>query len=98
MPYFLIYPAIITVIILLLLVIYPVVYLLMACFVPLKCKCPDHRNDTVQAIEAQYVGEASVVNVDAEAHYVGDVPEVTAALDHNTQSSFVRPAVVANEV
>ena len=116
-PYFLIYPVIISVIILLILVLYLVVTLLTACLVYWKCKRRDHESGTVRAIDVQqYVGEVSVVNVDAEAHYVGeigeipgvnanavahyvvDVIEVIADVDHSLLSSFVRPAVVANEV
>jgi hypothetical protein len=97
-PYFLIYPIIISVIILLILVLY-LVTLLTACLVNWKCKRRDHENGTVRAIEAQqYVGEVSVVNVDAEAHYVVDIGEVIADVDHSLRSAFVRPAVVANEV
>ena len=67
--------------------IYPVFmsYILLLCLIyiiPFKCveccegKRRDHEIDTVQTIEAQYVGVVPVVNVDAEAQYVGLVPVV----------------------
>ena len=91
-PYFLIYPVIISVVILLILVLYLFLTLLTACLVYWKCKRRDHENGTVQAIEAQYVGEVSVVNVDAEANYVGGV----AVVNVDAEANYVGEVSVVN--
>ena len=102
LPAFLIFPIIISFVVLLILI----VFIASKCLACCEGKRRDHEIDTVQTIEAQYVGVVPVVNVDAEVYDGGEIGEISevntnaealeviADVDHSLQSSFVRPAVV----
>jgi hypothetical protein len=97
---------VLTSLILLICLLFAIVDAIMICLVCCKCIRRDDENGTVQVpvvyvdAEAHYVGEIGVipeVNANADAFYLVDVLEVIADVDYSLQSSFVRPAVVANE-
>jgi hypothetical protein len=105
LPYILAIP-IWTSLILLCYLLVAIVDAVMMCLVCCKCIRRDHENGIVLVpvvyvdAEAHYVGEIGEipeVNANADDHYVVDVLEVIADVDYSLQSSFVRPAVVANE-